>query len=281
MSDQFRSTSYNDNSDIIQIGFLSRILNQNFRQRLIPITTGGNNSEGKGITQFFNSNRGGERIDGDFAQSLSINSEFKINPFVDENYTNVDIFIGDDGQNGTDSRPVFGVFYQSSNVEYYNRRKLTPGIEIYNISPLIQDSYGYPKTQVVPHYKWLLDTSNVIFGSEDNNWYTNPNQSGGVGFFKKGYQDLDYTADPYFDTPSLQPGNALPLLPQGFITNFIQTTVAGVTTITPSPTIPGSSVAVNGNVYLVGAPSHFYFGLNNGKTAMNRFINKYIDTADI
>ncbi len=65
MSDQFRSTSYNDNSDIIQIGFLSRILNQNFRQRLIPITTGGNNSEGKGITQFFNSNRGGERIDGD------------------------------------------------------------------------------------------------------------------------------------------------------------------------------------------------------------------------
>jgi hypothetical protein len=48
-----------------------------------------------------------------------------------------------------------------------------------------------------------------------------------------------------------------------------------------SPTIPGSSVAVNGNLYLVGAPSHFYFGLNNGKTAMNRFIKKYIDTADI
>jgi hypothetical protein len=121
----------------------------------------------------------------------------------------------------------------------------------------------------------------VIFGAEDNNWYTDPNQSGGVGFFKKGYQDLDYSVDPYFDTPSLQPGNPLPLLPQGFITNFIQTTVAGVTTITPSETIPGSSVAVNGNLYLVGVPSHFYFGLNNGKTAMNRFIKKYIDTADI
>jgi hypothetical protein len=281
MSDQFRSTSYNENGDIIQLGFLSRILNENFRQVMIPITTGGNNSEGKGLAQFFNSNRGGDRIDGDFAQALSINSEFRINPFIDENYGNSSIFIGDDGQSPSPSKPVFGVFYRSSNLDYAYRRKLTPGIEIYNISPLLQDAYGYPKTQVVPNYKWILQTSSVIFGAEDNNWYTDPNQSGGVGFFKKGYQDLDYSVDPYFDTPSLQPGNPLPLLPQGFITNFIQTTVAGVTTITPSETIPGSSVAVNGNLYLVGVPSHFYFGLNNGKTAMNRFIKKYIDTADI
>jgi hypothetical protein len=275
MGDQFRSTSYNDNSDIIQIGFLSRILNENFRQVMIPITTGGNNSEGKGLAQFFNSGRGGDRIDGDFAQALSINSEFKINPFIDENYGNIDIFIGDDGQTPPASRPVFGVFYQSENIEYSYRRKLTPGIEIYNISPLLQDAYGYPKTQVVPHYKWLLRSSGVIFGAESNNWYTNPNQSGGVGFFKKGYQDLDYSVDPYFTTSVLQPGNPLPLVPQGFITNFDQNTLQ------PSPTIPGSPLAVNDNVYLVGAPSHFYFGLNNGKTAMNRFIKKYIDTADI
>jgi hypothetical protein len=280
MSDQFRSTSYNENGDIIQLGFLSRILNENFRQAMIPITTGGSNSEGKGLAQFFNSDRGGDRIDGDFAQALSINSEFKINPFIDENYGNADIFIGDDGQSPSPSKPVFGVFYRSSNIEYSYRRKLTPGIEIYNISPLLQDAYGHPKTQVVPHYKWILQPSGVIFGAESNNWWTNPNQSGGVGFFKKGYQNLDYTADPYFDTPSLIPGNALPLLPQGFITNFIPDPQNPNNVIT-SPTIPGSSVAVNGNLYLVGAPSHFYFGLNNGKTAMNRFIKKYIDTADI
>ncbi len=257
MSNQFRSTSYNDNSEIIQIGFLSRILNENFRQTMIPITVGGNNSEGKGITQFFNSNRGGDRIDGDFAQTLSINSEFKINPFIDENYGNVDIFIGDDGQAPTPSKPVFGIFYQSSNDEYSYRRKLTPGINIYNISPLIQDAYGYPKTQVVPNYKWILQPSSVIFGTEDNNWYTLANQSNGVGFFKKGYQDLDYSVDPYFTTIALQPGNPLPLVPQGFITNFDQNTLL------PSPTIPGQPLATNGNVYLVGAPSHFYFGLNN------------------
>ena len=76
--------------------------------------------------------------------------------------------------------------------------------------------------------------------------------------------------DPYFTTPALHPGNPLPLVPQGFITNFNQNTL-----------LPNPYYSVNGNVYLVGAPSHFYFGLNNGKTAMNRFINKYIDTADI
>jgi hypothetical protein len=280
MGDQFRSTSYNENGDIIQLGFLSRILNENFRQVMIPITTGGNNSEGKGIAQFFNSSRGGDRIDGDFAQALSINSEFRINPFIDENYGNSSIFIGDDGQSPLPSKPVFGVFYSSSTLDYAYRRKLTPGIEIYNISPLLQDAYGYPKTQVVPNYKWILQPSGVIFGAESNNWWTSPNQSGGVGFFKKGYQSLDYTADPYFTTPSLQPGNALPLLPQGFITNFIQDPLNPNNIIT-SPTIPGSQNAVNGSLYLVGAPSHFYFGLNNGKTAMNRFIKKYIDTADI
>ena len=274
MSDQFKSTSYNEGGDIIQIGFLSRILNENFRQALIPISTDSNDSEGQGISQFFNSGRGGERIDGDFAQALSINSEHKINPFIDENYGNSDIFIGNDGQAPSPSRSVFGIFYRSAPIDYSYRRKLTPGIDLYNISPLLQDAYGYPKTQVVPHYKWTLQSSSVIFGSEQNNWHTTPNQSAGVGFFKKGYQDLDYSVDPYFTTPSLIPGNNLPLLPQGFITNF---TSAGL----PSPTIPGQPNAVNGNLYLVGAPSHFYFGLNNGNTALNRFIKKYVNFSDI
>ena len=274
MGDQFKSTSYNEGGDIIQIGFLSRILNANFRQALIPISTDSNDSEGQGISQFFNSGRGGDRIDGDFAQALSINSEHKINPFIDENYGNTDIFIGDDGQSPSPSRSVFGIFYRSAPIDYSYRRKLTPGIDLYNISPLLQDAYGYPKTQVVPHYKWTLQSSSVIFGSEQNNWYTIPNQSAGVGFFKKGYQDLDYSVDPYFTTPSLIPGNNLPLLPQGFITNF---TSAGL----PSPTIPGQPTAVNGNLYLVGAPSHFYFGLNNGNTALNRFIKKYVNFTDI
>jgi hypothetical protein len=50
----------------------------------------------------------------------------------------------------------------------------------------------------VPHYKWLIKkptnifgTAN-IFGSEDNNWYTEVYISVAWIFYKK-YQDLDFT----------------------------------------------------------------------------------------
>ena len=92
MANQFRSTSYNENGDIIQIGFLSRILNANFRQALIPISSGGNDSEGKGLIQFFNSSRGGDRIDGDFAQLNSINNEIGVVPFSPESYSEANLF---------------------------------------------------------------------------------------------------------------------------------------------------------------------------------------------
>jgi hypothetical protein len=37
MLTKLKSTSYQDNSDIVQLGFLSRILNEGVRQRMIPI----------------------------------------------------------------------------------------------------------------------------------------------------------------------------------------------------------------------------------------------------
>jgi hypothetical protein len=52
----------------------------------------------------------------------------------------------------------------------------------------------------------------------------------------------------------------------GFITNFD----ASGSPIISSPVVP--------NPVLVGAPNYFYFGLKNGKTALNRFIKVYIDT---
>jgi hypothetical protein len=32
--------------------------------------------------------------------------------------------------------------------------------------------------------------------------------------------------------------------------------------------------------FLVGGPNHFYFGLKNGKTALNRFITRYLTTEE-
>jgi hypothetical protein len=253
--DRVKSTSYQDTSDLIQVGFLSRLLNDNFRQALIPITNpAGDATEGKGIIQFFNSTRQGDRIDGDFAQMLSINSEWRISPFLAENYPNPDsIYFGDDTQTGDGyPRPVFGVFYESPQIDYSYRRNLTPGFETLNFAPLLQYYYGYSKTQEVPHYKWgISDGTNSIFGSENNNWNTN------APFYKRGYQDLDFNAlNEYFQADPT---------PTGFLTNF---------DLSGNPDPARNST---GN-HIVGAPFHFYFGLNNGKTAIDKFIKLYIIT---
>ena len=258
MVDQVKSTSYQDNSDVIQIGFLSRLLNDTFRQSILPIANPNGSTEGKGIIQFFNSTRGADRIDGDFAQSLSINSEWKVSPFLIENYPNTNsIYFGDDLQ--TPPRPVFGVFYEVPELNYDYRRKLTPGFETYSLNPLIQDYYGFPKTQDVPHYQWTITPSPNIFGSENNNWYTDVLTTTG-GFFKKGYQDLDSNVDPYYSTSTTK---------LGVLTNF---DVNGDPVPTPQ--------AATFNPVIVGAPYFFYFGLNNGKTAMDLFAKLYINTEE-
>ena len=278
-ADQLKATSYQDNSDLIQLGFLSRILNEGVRQRMIPVSTGGDSSEGKGIIQFFNSTRGGYRIDGDWAQMLSINSEWKVLPFISENVpSNNYIFFGDNYYpasypSNADIKPVFGVFFQTP-LQNLNYRKIeSPGIQTYSNSPLIQEKFGYSKSQVVPHYKWSLKQSNPtmnIFGTEDNNWLTDNVYSG--GFFSKKYQDLD------FDT--LQEKYITQTTKLGYIANYTGSTNG------PSPQplinsiIQGQPIGSNQQAVVVGAPYHFYFGLNNGKTAVDRFYKLYVATTD-
>jgi hypothetical protein len=259
LTNTLKSTSYNDGSDILQLSIISRLVNSNWQQQLLMFS-----GSSASIGQFFS--RSGERIDGDIAQSFSINSEYQINPFITGNYNDNQIWIN---QDSVTSSPVFGVFYDLGQTEtpYKNRRALSPGITIYNITPpvLLQNVYGYPETQEVPLYKWKIESNTSIFGNENNNWYTNSNtNSNGQGFFSKKYQNLDATTDPYFKTSLNTP--FLPNVSYGFITNYNS---AG----NPVPT--GNPIS---NPFLVGAPNHFYFGLKNGKTALNRFIKIYIDT---
>ena len=276
-ADQLKATSYQDNSDLIQLGFLSRILNEGVRQRMIPVSTGGDSSEGKGIIQFFNSTRGGYRIDGDWAQMLSVNSEWKVLPFISENVpSNNYIFFGDNYYpasypSNADIKPVFGVFFQTP-LQNLNYRKIeSPGIETYSNSPLIQEKFGYSKSQVVPHYKWSLKQSNPtmnIFGTEDNNWLTDNVYSG--GFFSKKYQDLD------FDT--LQEKYVTQTTKLGYISNYVNNVPDAQPLI--NSIIQGQPIGSNQQAVVVGAPYHFYFGLNNGKTAVDRFYKLYVATTD-
>lgn len=273
-ANQLKTTSYQDNADIVQLGFLSRILNEGVRQRIIPITQGGNSSEGKGIVQFFNSTRGGYRIDGDWAQMLSINSEWKVLPFVTENIPSNDyIYFGSNNASGDQNRPVMGLFFSSSTEDQRYRKIMAPGIETYSFNPLLESNFGYPKSQVVPNYRWWLKKplnqvgSQNIFGSEDNNWYTDV-FTGGT-FYSKKYQELNFTGSgEKYITQTTQ---------LGYITNYDLND-------NPAPIVPLSNITQGSpsNDYkdsvVVGAPYHFYFGLNNGKTAINRFYKLYVDT---
>jgi hypothetical protein len=283
-ANQLKTTSYQDNSDIIQLGFLSRILNEGVRQRIIPITNGGDSSEGKGIIQFFNSTRGGYRIDGDWAQMLSINSEWKVLPFITENLPqpnpNVYIYFGDNNNgtttlSGDEIKPIMGLFFQVNDDETYYRKIMSPGIETYNFNPLIEEDFGYPKSQEVPHYRWQVRIPTVyagtpnIFGSEDNNWFTTtypvltPNNNS-QGFFFKKYQDLDFvTGGEKYRTTTTQ---------NGFISNYVN----GVPQYSSSNVTQGSPSTSFLDSIIVGAPYHFYFGLNNGKTAIDRFFKLYV-----
>ena len=254
LANTYMSSSYNDTSDILQLGIISRLVNATWGQQLFQTGSAS-------INQFFS--RTGDRIDGDIAQSFSINSEYQINPFISGNYEDTKIYIGQDT-----TGPVFGVFFNATGVtnnsQYRNRRALSPGVNIYNFSPLLQQSFGYPSTQEVPLYRWKLASNSSIFGNEDNEWYTTLNVGG--GFYTQEYQSLDPIGDDYFKTPLMTTN--FPNIYYGFITNY---NPSG----NPVPTGPPIL-----NPFLVGAPNHFYFGLKNGNTAMNKFIKKYVETID-
>ncbi len=70
----------------------------------------------------------------------------------------------------------------------------------------------------------------------------------------------------------------------GYLTNFNNNGV-------PSPYVnpltnilqgaPAEDSVVNQySIIIVGAPYHFYFGLNNGKTALDRFFKLYVATEE-
>jgi hypothetical protein len=277
--DQLKSTSYQDNTDIIQLGFLSRLLNEGTRNRMLPINVGQSSGEGVGVIQFFNSDRGGSRIDGDWAQMLSINSEWKVLPFITENIpSNQYIYFGDNGASTPkDVRPIMGLFFQTPENNLRYRKIESPGTETYSFTPLIEENFGYAKSQVVPNYKWSIKPSaptNVnaqnIFGNEDNNWYTDTVGSDyNGGFFKKQYQSLDFVSvNEKYRTQTTK---------LGYLTNY---DLAGNPVPQPAGGIvlDGEDSGLPDDAVVVGAPYHFYFGLNNGKTAINRFYKLYVQT---
>ena len=241
-----QSSSYNDTSDILLYFILSRLLSSTLGNFL--------NTGTKQLNALFS--REEDRLDGDVVQMFSINSEYGIVPFNDDNYNDDDLFMFGAVNSQGELGPTIGLYF-SSNTR--NRILLTPGIQTYGT---VLQNNGYPKTQTVPMYKWQYDTTSNLFGSELNEWYTDL-ESG--GFYAIPYQKMEYNSTAYFQPQNgTGPFNGA----TGYIFNY------------DSNGNPNQNVFDwpnnQANRFVVGAPYHFYFGLGKGKSAINRYISKYI-----
>jgi hypothetical protein len=282
------TTTYQDVSELLNVFILTRITNRPFIQKMIG---------GAGVKGYFS--RGNKKIDGDYAQSISINSELGVEGFDEDSYDSCDIYYnGGDIDNG-----IFGIYY-SSNTQI--RDFITPKRTIISEeTPITQLDCSFEyfdvKTQIVPFYQWnvmknfipddggqdtnptaLLGASppDSIFGSQFNDWSSVPYS--GTTFFSYDYQKLDrlnkqsrYTRtkggglkSKYFRGNIYSVNNSgEQKLPDGADVQFWDLNDA-----------PDTSKPLFQRVINTGAPFHFYFGLNKGKSAFDRFTKKWIDS---
>jgi hypothetical protein len=254
-------TSYSDTSDLVNLFVISRITDEGFLAQLFSF---GNNGLNQLFTRDFN---GGKRIDGDLAQSMSINSEYGVIPFSPEFYS---VYGTPDDPVvilGNLTAPTMGVFFSSTTFDLQNKDFLTPGVINFrpsNEANAITYPYGI-KSQYVPFYQWKLQqpSTQSIFGSEKNNWDTTTTNNINSGIFGYNYQSLsrrNLNEPSYFIGSNTQISD---IYERGYIFNVNNT----------------GSFSYNAGTYsskfLVGAPFHFYFGINQGLTALDKFKTKY------
>ena len=247
--DTMKTTSYNDTSDILLFFILSRLLASNLAERLSGL---GDAS----VNALFS--RSEDRLDGDVVQMFSINSEYGIVPFNDDNYNDDDVFLLSTTTSNGDDGPVIGLYFSS---DTQSRIQLTPGITTYGT---VLQQNGYPSTQEVPMYKWESDSTQPqnLFGSELNEWFTDLDNG---GFYSIPYQSMQFDTTDYFHPQNgTGPFNGA----TGYIYNYDSN---GNPNQNTNQWSQGQS-----KKFVVGAPYHFYFGLRKGKSAINRYITKYI-----
>jgi len=210
------------------------------------------------------------RLDGDIAQMISINSEFGVVPFLGNNYSDANIKYLKSDYSDPDSGPLLGVFFSGNTV---NRDLITPGrVTFQDNQTFLTNLYGF-RDQEVPFHPWKIksNTKNgkwVIFGSEENDWgyKTTTNSIDTIQ-----YQTIDRLTSSYtFPSNISTPTTEKP----GFIYN---SSFSGGTIVLDEEI----QKDISKMKLLVGAPYHFYFGLRVGKSAMNKYIDKYMFNQEI
>ena len=243
------STSYQDITEIFLMFMVSRQLNSNFLNEAFSIRQNG------GAKSFFKNSRGNQkdRIDGDYIQTVQINSQFGVLGYSFDLYDDNDFFISTDN-NGN---PVLGLFFKSNR---QMRDLITPKRLIFDESTNIIQVQNIPTfTQQVPNYTWNInDGSPYIFGNEDNDWVTNYSQ----------FPSHEYQAQDRLDSSNYFIGS-----------NSIVSAITGYITNTNLNGSNNSSIvsSISGRIVQVGSPWYFYFGLKRGSSAIDKFYLRYVD----
>jgi hypothetical protein len=249
------TTSHYDNSDLLNLFIVSRILDSEVWMKSLA-----NNTL---VNSFFS--RLGKKVDGDLAQILSINSEFGVVKFSPEIYafTEVNsptIVFRENNKN------FIGVFYSSSQADLQLKDHITPGrVNFRQGDALVIQNYGN-NSQEVPFYSWMLaKKTKTIFGNDENDWGTNQSN-----IISKRYQSLErikpntnienYTTTDYFSDLSfdLSYNND-----RGYI--FAEKDNKYY------------KESAKSDSFVVGAPFHFYFGIKKGFSALDKFKTKYLN----
>ena len=248
-------TSYGDNSDILNLFAISRITNGNFIKNL------------KNINDLFS--RDYKKTDGDYSQLLSINSEFGVDKFSTEFYSmtnsaNSEISIQYDKKD----KPVIGIFYSSSQDDLQLKDYLTPGrVNFRTQTNELKPKYFGIKSQKVPFYQWELKGSNVFFGDETNTWYT-------ATIISDEYQNLD-RIKPDLATlkNSFNPKNT----EKYFYNNENLLSYNNDRGYLYNSKNQATKYNNRKNIFAVGAPFYFYFGIKKGASALDIFKTKYLN----
>jgi hypothetical protein len=266
VANKLATTTYGNVTEILNLLIISRLINKSFIDQMLQFLVGSN------ITAYFS--RVKYKVDGDYAQLISINSELGVAPFESLNYPD---------NPPPDQSPVYwngfasdsaviGIFFSS---DTQTRDFITPKRTIVDGTVPASSPCGFSYfdafSQQVPFYQWRInDFQNVIFGDEDNGWNTDPIQNG--GFLSLQYQSMD-RIDPtsrYFRGTQINSSQ----------TNFYKGYIYAVNS---SGKIDEYDSNWNRNnpfpeSVTVGAPFYFYFGLKKGASAFDRFTTKWIDT---
>jgi hypothetical protein len=280
------TTTFQDVSDLLNVFIITRITNRTFIQKMIG---------GAGVTGYFSRNN--LKIDGDYAQSISINSELGIEGFDADSYSSCDIYYnGGNLDNG-----IFGIYYSANTQvrDFVSPKRTIISEEKPSFQTDCAFEYFNVKTQNVPYYQWYVKKNftpngddkdpnpgsvlassppDSIFGSQLNDWSTKTYS--GNTFFSYQYQKLDrldknsrYTRTKGEDKSKNFRANIYSVDNTGKQSADVQ-----YWDLNAAPDSSKSVHTLFQRVINTGAPYHFYFGLNKGKSAFDRFTKKWIDT---